>query len=63
AAWRQGVLKLVFMDAPLDQVAGLHERRDDELAAMADRFAAERAAAGRTIPHDLALIRESTVSR
>ncbi|MGO2598187.1 EboA domain-containing protein [Microbacterium gubbeenense] len=63
AAWRQGVLKLVFMDAPLDQVAGLHERRDDELAAMADRFAAERAAAGRTIPHDLALIRETTVSR
>ncbi|WP_105566240.1 TIM barrel protein [Microbacterium halophytorum] len=56
AAWRQGVLKLVFMEAPLAQVAGLAERRDAELAAMAERFAAERRAAGRAIPDDLALI-------
>jgi len=47
----------------LSQVAGLDERRDDELARMADRFAAERAAAGRDIPDDLALIRATTVSR
>ena len=63
SAWRHGVLKLVFMDAPLAQVAGLDERRDAELAAMADRFAAERAAAGRTIPDDLNRIRLSEVAR
>src|SRR5690606_33316819 len=61
AAWRQGVLKLVFMEAPLRQVAGLSERRDGELAAMADRFAAERTAAGRTVPDDLALIRAEEI--
>jgi len=63
AAWRQGVLKLVFMEAPLAQVAGLADRRDGELAAMADRFAAERAAAGRTVPEDLALIRDREAAR
>jgi len=63
AAWRQGVLKLVFMEAPLGQVAGLAERRDDELAAMAERFAAERTAAGRTVPDDLALIRAKETAR
>ena len=63
AAWRQGVLKLVFMEAPLRQVAGLSERRDGELAAMADRFAAERTAAGRTVPDDLALIRAEEIAR
>lgn len=55
-AWRHGVLKLVFMGAPLAVVSGLENRRDAELADMADRFAAERQAAGRSIPDDLRLI-------
>ncbi|MBI9115585.1 EboA domain-containing protein [Sanguibacter suaedae] len=54
--WRHAVLKLVFMGVTLDAVAGLAVRADDELAAMADRFAAERRAAGRTVPDDLARI-------
>ncbi|MGI6879708.1 EboA domain-containing protein [Microbacterium sp. gxy059] len=63
ASWRQGVLKLVFMGEPLAQVAGLERRRDDELADMADHFAQERRAAGRTIPEDLALIRGVRTAR
>jgi len=55
-AWRHGVLKLVFMGVPLAVVSGLDVRRDDELAAMASRFAQERSAAGRSIPEDLHLI-------
>ncbi|MGC5615899.1 EboA domain-containing protein [Georgenia sp. Z1491] len=57
-AWRHGVLKLVFMGVPLSVVAGLDDRRDAELAAMAARFAEERRAAGRTVPDDLHLIDE-----
>lgn len=55
-AWRHGVLKLVFLGIPLSTVDALSERADGELAAMADRFAAERRAAGRPVPDDLALV-------
>lgn len=55
-AWRHGVLKCVFLGIPLSVVEGLDARADDELAAMAARFAEERRAAGRTVPDDLALI-------
>lgn len=55
-AWRHGVLKCVFLGIPLSVVSGLDARADDELAAMAERFAAERRAAGRPVPEDLALI-------
>ncbi|MDK0524951.1 EboA domain-containing protein [Streptomyces sp. ML-6] len=54
--WRQAVLKCLFTNIPLAKVAGLHERRDAELARMAAGFAAERRAAGRTVPADLWLI-------
>jgi len=53
-AWRHAVLKLVFMGVSLDAVAGLDERADDELARMARDFAAERRAAGRAVPADVA---------
>ncbi|SDI14113.1 EboA domain-containing protein [Nonomuraea jiangxiensis] len=52
AAWRQGVLKCVFMGVPLQRVHGLDERADAELAAMLDGFARERRAAGRPVPAD-----------
>ncbi|WP_249998118.1 EboA domain-containing protein [Actinoplanes sp. M2I2] len=56
-AWRQAVLKCVFMGVPLRLVHGLPERADPELRAMLSAFAAERHAAGRDMPPDaLALL-------
>lgn len=55
-AWRHGVLKLVFMGAPLSVVSGLDRRRDPELTGMAERFAQERRLAGRSVPDDLRLL-------
>jgi hypothetical protein len=51
AAWRQGVLKCLFVGVPLRLVAGL-ERADDELRRMVADYAAERTAAGREVPAD-----------
>jgi hypothetical protein len=51
-AWRQGVLKCVFMEIDLAVIDGLDERADAELARMLEGLAAEREAAGRTIPAD-----------
>ncbi|QFY10122.1 sugar phosphate isomerase [Nonomuraea phyllanthi] len=56
AAWRQAVLKCVFMGVPLTAVDGLEERADRELAAMLAGFADERAAAGRPMPADAAAL-------
>ncbi|NJP65366.1 EboA domain-containing protein [Streptomyces spiramenti] len=55
-AWRQAVLKCLFVEVPLRAVAGLAERRDAELVSLAEGLAAERLAAGRAVPADLALI-------
>ncbi|MBM0239177.1 EboA domain-containing protein [Micromonospora sp. ATA32] len=52
AAWRQAVLKCVFTGVPLAVVADLDDRADSELAAMLAALAAERDAAGRTMPAD-----------
>lgn len=51
-AWRQAVLKCVFMEIDLAVIDGLDERADAELARMLEGLAAEREAAGRTIPAD-----------
>lgn len=51
-SWRQGVVKAIFMGIPLDGVAGLDERADDELRRMVRDFATERRAAGREVPAD-----------
>ncbi|MEU6973473.1 EboA domain-containing protein [Kitasatospora aureofaciens] len=53
SAWRQGVLKCLFMGIPLDTVAGLSRRTDPELLGMFRAFAVERTAAGRPVPQDL----------
>nr|WP_267884064.1 EboA domain-containing protein [Streptomyces sp. NRRL WC-3742] len=53
SAWRQGVLKCLFMGVSLDTVAGLARRTDSELLRMFRAFAAERTAAGRPVPLDL----------
>ncbi|NYV76802.1 EboA domain-containing protein, partial [Streptomyces sp. UH6] len=54
-AWRHAVLKCLFTGVPVDAVARLAERArgDGELARMLGDFAAERGAAGRTVPPDL----------
>jgi hypothetical protein len=51
-AWRQAVLKCVFMGIPLRLVDGLADRADGELARMLAGLAEERRAAGRTMPAD-----------
>lgn len=52
AAWRQGVLKCLFVGVPLRLVAGVAERTDAELVRMVSDYAAERRAAGRSVPDD-----------
>jgi hypothetical protein len=52
AAWRQGVLKCVFMGIELAAIDALDERADAELALMLADLAAERRAAGRTFAAD-----------
>lgn len=56
AAYRQGVLKCVFVGVPLAAIDGLDSRADDELARMLADFARERIAAGRTVPDDVWLV-------
>ncbi|MEU0410589.1 EboA domain-containing protein [Streptomyces griseorubiginosus] len=52
-AFRQAVLKCVFVGIPLAGVAGLDERADPELARMMADFATERRAAARPVPPDV----------
>jgi len=56
ANFNQLVLKAVFVGVPLGRVVGLHTRLSPELSRMARDYAAERRAAGRSVPDDLALI-------
>ncbi|NUP63372.1 MAG: EboA domain-containing protein, partial [Nonomuraea sp.] len=62
AAWRQAVLKCVFVGVPLSAVDGLEERADLELAVMLAAFADERAAAGRPMPPDAATLLDRLTS-
>jgi hypothetical protein len=55
-AWRQGVLKCLFVGVPLAAVARLDERRDEELAKMVAAYCYERVAAGRDVPDDVWLV-------
>jgi hypothetical protein len=56
AAYRQAVLKCVFLSIPLAWVADLDKRKDAELVRMMRAFAEERQAAGRSVPPDVLLI-------
>lgn len=53
--FNQMVLKALFNGVPLEGIVGLQERRNAELARMAGDYAAERRAAGRTVPEDIGL--------
>jgi hypothetical protein len=55
ANFNQMILKALFNNVPLARVHGLAERANPELARMATDYAAERRAAGRSIPGDIAL--------
>lgn len=52
-AWRQAVIKCLFIGAPLWRLWGLDERLSAELARMALDLADERRSAGRPVPHEL----------
>ena len=52
-AWRHGVLKVLFMGIPLEAIADVDRRRDDELTRMAAGLVAERRAASRDISDDM----------
>lgn len=53
--FNQLVLKALFNGVPLAGIVGLPQRRNAELARMAGDYAAERRAAGRTVPEDIGL--------
>ncbi|MEU0174055.1 EboA domain-containing protein [Streptomyces massasporeus] len=63
-AWRHAVLKCLFTGVPVDHVADLPRRAagDGELARMLGDYAAERTAAGRTVPEDLHRVLDLTES-
>ncbi|MFJ4974101.1 EboA domain-containing protein [Streptomyces coeruleorubidus] len=62
--WRHAVLKCLFTGVPVDRVADLlrRARGDGELARMLGDYAAERTAAGRTVPEDLYRVLDLTES-
>lgn len=53
--FNQLVLKAMFNGIALARIVGLDRRRNPELARMAADYAAERTAANRTVPADIAL--------
>lgn len=55
-AWRQMVIKALFVEAPLWRVYGLDRRLDAELARMALDLAEERRSAGRPVQPELWLV-------
>ncbi|XXX78550.1 EboA domain-containing protein [Sorangium sp. So ce134] len=54
--FNQMALKAMFLGVALARIVGLEERRSSELARMADDFASERRAAGRSVPADIGLL-------
>ena len=55
AQFNQVVLKAMFVGLALNRIVGLESRHNAELSRMALDYAAERRAAGRTVPADLEL--------
>jgi hypothetical protein len=51
--WNQMVLKALFLGIALDRILGLERRKSAELARMAEDYASERRAAGRSVPADI----------
>ncbi len=55
-SFNQMVLKALFIEVALERILGLQRRITPELRRMAKDYAGERAAAGRSIPKDIALL-------
>lgn len=53
AAWNQLVLKAFFTDKDITQITGVHERKNARLAHTLADYAAERRAAGRSLPEHI----------
>ena len=53
SSFNQLALKAVFTELPLARIVDLEQRLTPELARMADDYASERRAAGRSVPADL----------
>jgi hypothetical protein len=53
------VIKSLFMELPLERVLGWRRRRNPELVRIAGDYEAERRAAGRAVPADIALLKEA----
>ena len=60
SGFNQLVMQAVFLGLPLARVQGLSPRRNPELSRMAKDFRADRQAAGRPVPPDLALVSAPT---
>ncbi|HSN98566.1 MAG TPA: EboA domain-containing protein [Candidatus Nanopelagicales bacterium] len=58
--WNQLVLKALFLGVALERIVGLERRRTAELARMAEGYASERRAAGRSVPADIDRILRGT---
>ena len=52
-AWKQALLKSLFVGAPLWRIRGLDRRLSEDLARMALDYVDERRSAGRTVPTEL----------
>lgn len=55
-AYRGMALKALHLGLPLARIHRLAEHLDDELARMAEAYASERRAAGRSVPADIVLL-------
>ncbi|MBC3786933.1 EboA domain-containing protein [Spirosoma utsteinense] len=58
AAWNQLILKAFFTDKDVTHIIGLDERRNERLAHTLADYAAERRAAGRSLPPHIELLME-----
>lgn len=59
-AWKQLVMKSLFLELPLARVQGIDKRRSGDLTRMVLDFAEERSSAGRTISQDIWLCLEGS---
>ena len=57
--FNQLVIKAMFLELALERILGWRERNNAELCRMAADYAAERRAAGRSVPAELAVIQAS----
>ena len=54
--FNQLVLKAFFTEVPVRRIVGLDDRRTPDLVRMAEGYASERRAAGRSVPRDLHVV-------